>query len=303
MEEVLKEFSTLGSVKGSSTMAEIIAMHRFSESRLAEDERICFDPYAVRFVDPEILRAAAEHPEEAKAKSAAIERLLPGLGNSIRARVRYFDDYAESSVRDGIHQLVLPGAGYDTRAYRLGPVKENARVFELDRPETQQIKVRKIAEIFGDLPAHVSYVPIDLSLENLADGLERSKFSPEEKTLFILEGLVMYIPPAAMDVLLERIRGISAAGSRVIFDYYPASVVYGTDESEIAQNIRNFCRAAGEPLLFGPPDGKEIEYLEERQFINTLNITSADYRALYFTGKRCGRPTCDLLSFIHAEVP
>jgi O-methyltransferase involved in polyketide biosynthesis len=113
----------------------------------------------------------------------------------------------------------------------------------------------------------------------------------------------MYIPPAAVDGMLERIRQISAKGSRLIFDYYPASVVSGSDKSEIAQNIKNFCRAAWEPLQFGPPDGGAAEFLAKRHFVNIHDVTEAEYRALYFTGKRAGRPTCDLLSFVHAEVP
>lgn len=303
MDDVISEFSGRGKVKSSSTMAGIMAMRRFSESRRPEDERICYDPYAVRFISPEMLRAAAGHPDEAKAKAEEVERLFPGLGNSIVARVRYFDDYAERSVQEGIRQLVIPGAGYDTRAYRLGCVKEQARVFELDQPDTQRLKVQKISEIFGTLPGHVTYVPIDLATEDLTKKMERSGFSRTKKSLFILEGLLMYIPPAAVDVLLGRIRQIAAAGSRIIFDYYPASVVYGSDKSAIAENIRNFCRSAGEPLLFGPPDDGAAGFLADRGFINARTVTGADCRALYFTGKRSGRPSCDLLPFVHAEVP
>jgi len=233
VDDVISEFSGMGKKKSSSTMAGIMAMRRFSELRHPEDERICYDPYAVRFISPEMLRAAAGHPKEAKAKAEEVERLFPGLGNSIIARVRYFDDYAERSVQEGIRQLVILGAGYDTRAYRLKSVKEQARVFELDQPDTQRLKVQKISEIFGTLPCHVIYVPIDLATEDLTKKMERSGFSRTKKSLFMLEGLLMYIPPAAVDVLLGRIRQIAAPGSRIIFDYYPASVVYGSDRSAI----------------------------------------------------------------------
>ncbi len=302
MDEVLKGFSTLGKRTGSSTMTELIAMHRFSESRLPEDERICFDPLAVHFVNPALIRSAAEHPEEAKARAEQIERQLPGLGNSVRARVRYFDDYTERSVQDGIHQLVILGAGYDTRAYRLEPVKERTRVFELDHPDTQRLKIQKIRGIFGTLPDNVTFVPIDFASEDLVEKLDRAGFSRSERTLFILEGLVMYIPPSAVDGLLEDITHISAKGSHLIFDYYPVSLISGSDETDIAKNIRNFGRAAGEPLRFGIPDNGAAEYLARRNFVKIHNVTSAEYRALYFTGKRSGRATCDLVSFVHAET-
>jgi len=67
--------------KGSSKMAELIALHRVAESKKPEGERICYDPYAVYFVDPETLAFAASNPEKAKEMSEYYERLFPGLGN------------------------------------------------------------------------------------------------------------------------------------------------------------------------------------------------------------------------------
>lgn len=75
--------------RGPSKMTKGMAMHRTAESMLPEDERIFFDPYAIHFVNHEIIRFAAAHPKEAKAKVEEMEILFPCLGNSIRARVRY----------------------------------------------------------------------------------------------------------------------------------------------------------------------------------------------------------------------
>ena len=70
------------------------------------------------------------------------ERLFPGLGNSIRARVRYFDDFVKASIADGLQQLVILGAGYDTRAYRIEGLNK-IKVFEVDHPSTQIAKLEK----------------------------------------------------------------------------------------------------------------------------------------------------------------
>jgi methyltransferase (TIGR00027 family) len=284
-------------------MAEIMAMRRFTESSRPEDERICYDPYAVRFIDPAILRSAAEHPEETKAKAAQIENLFPGLGSSICARVRYFDDFVTASVKSGIRQLVILGAGYDTRAYRIGSLKGTVRVFEVDHPDTQRIKMKKISEIFGSLPDHVTFIPVDFEQENFGQKLERSGYNHSKKTLFILEGLVMYIPPVAVDEILGYIIRNSVKGSRIIFDFYLESVVSGANKQEAAQNVRNFTRMAGEPLQFGMPDGEVVRFLADRNFTKIHNVTSVEYKKLYFTGKNVGRPVSDLLSFVTAEVP
>jgi len=170
--------------------------------------------------------------------------------------VRYFDDMQKRArYREGIRQLCDPpvpaddSAGYRPKVgcvkNRHGSLSSTSRIPSVSRCRSP--------EIFGTLPCHVIYVPIDLETEDLTKKMERSGFSRTKKSLFMLEGLLMYIPPAAVDVLLGRIRQIAAPGSRIIFDYYPASVVYGSDRSAIAENIRNFCRSAGEPLLFGRP--------------------------------------------------
>lgn len=129
--------------KGPSKMAEMIAVHRFIESSRPQGERICYDPYAAHFVSPEMMRAleeTARDPSRAKAISEHYERLFPGLTYSIRARVRYFDDFVKKSIDDGLEQLVILGAGYDTRAYRIDGLKGGVKVFEVDHPDTQDVR-------------------------------------------------------------------------------------------------------------------------------------------------------------------
>jgi methyltransferase (TIGR00027 family) len=280
-------------------MAAGMAMQRAHETRKPEDERVCCDPYAVRFVDPAILQYAVTHPKEAQQKLDEMERLFPGLGNSIRARVRYFDDFVERLCGEGLEQLVILGAGYDTRAYRL---KGHVRVFEADHPDTLAFKRGKICEIFGALPDHVVYVPIDFEAEDLRDRLIAKGYSPAKKTLFLLEGLIMYLPPEAVDATLAFIRNNSGPGSAVLCDYYPLSAVDGTDTRPVAANIRAFTAEQGEPLKSGIPDGEVEAFLTIRGFANIRNVTAGDYRRMYFHGKNADRQVCDLLSFVSAEV-
>jgi methyltransferase (TIGR00027 family) len=287
--------------KGPSKMAEMIALHRVAESILPEGVRICYDPYAVHFVNPETLAFARENPDKVKAMRENYERLWPGLGNSIRARVRYFDDFVKASLESGIEQLVILGAGYDTRAHRIGGL-EKIRIFEVDHPVTQGVKVKKIEKIFGHLPEHVIYVPVDLESEDLGQKLLESGYNRTKKTLFLMEGLVMYIPPSAVDRILSFIVGNSGKGSAIIFDYYPQSVVDEKGELEAAKNIRNFVAQQGEPLLFGIEDGGAETFLGERGFSEIKNVTSEDYKRAYFRGANESRPVSNLLFLVHALV-
>ena len=253
--------------KGLSKMAELIALHRVAESALPkEKDRICYDPYAIRFVDPETIESARRDPEKTKAMREHYEQLFPGLGNSIRARVRYFDDFTKAAIDDGIEQLVILGAGYDTRAYRIEGLKGSVKSFEVDHSSTLRAKIEKLKKIFGALPDHVAYVPVDFESDDLSQRLLENGYDTTRKTLFVMEGLLMYIPPKAVDEILSFISKNSGRGSSIIFDYYPQSLVDGTSRSEAAKNIKDFVAQLGEPLQFGIDENALVEFLSQRGF-------------------------------------
>jgi len=283
-------------------MAEGIAMQRFAESNKPEDERICYDPYAVHFINPEIVDFGIKHPEEAKTRVQAMENQLPGLSSSIIARVRYFDDILKEAIEDGLEQLVILGAGYDTRAYRIEGLDEKVKVFEVDHPNTQNFKKEKIIEIFGSLPDHVTYVPIDFETQKLDIILFKNGYNKSLKTLFIMEGLIMYIPQKAVDETFNFIVNNSGNGSHIIFDYYPKSVLDGTTELAVGQNIRNFLIKMEEPLQFGIKEGTIEKFLSSYRFSKVKNVTSEDYKKAYFNGKNENRDVCGLLYFAQAVV-
>lgn len=288
--------------KGPSEMAERIALIRVGESRRPENERICYDPYAIRFISPEILEFAARNPKKYKAEIERLEKLFPGLANSAVARVRYFDDVIKASAADGLEQLVILGAGYDTRAYRIKELK-NIKVFEVDHPDTQQIKVEKIKEIFGSLPGHVSYVPLDLEFDKLGQSLAEGGYNRTGKTLFAMEGLLMYLQSETVDEILSFVVQNSGKASAIIFDYGTLRSTSSEDStSEASKNIRNYTQQRKEHIKFGIKDGMIETFLSERGFSKVQNMTSEDYKKAYFQGKNKDRVVSSLLSFVYAVV-
>lgn len=281
--------------KGPAKMAEGIAMLRAYESSKPEEERICYDPYAIHFINPKILEYAAKHRDEANTT-------VENNSGSIVARVRYFDDFVKKLIEKGFEQLVIFGAGYDTRAYRIDELKEKVKVFEVDHPGTQSFKMEKIKEIFGSIPEHVLFVPVDFEKETFSEKLFSKGYNPSLKTLFTMEGLIMYITPKSVAETLSFIAENSGKGSAVIFDYFPESVVDGTNKLKIAQDIKNFAIQQGEPLQFGIKDGELEEFLGTFGFSNIQNVTSVDYKKLYFHGKNENRNVCELVYFSHATI-
>ena len=285
---------------GSKT-AMGIAMDRALESMKPEGERICYDPYAIHFINPDMLDWAVRNPDKAKAIREERERLVPGSQNSIIARVRYFDDFVKGSIDDGLGQLVILGAGYDTRAYRMVGLKK-IRTFEVDHPVTQVVKKEKIKEIFGGLTDNVVYIPVDLGTEDLSQKLLDAGYDRSLKTLFLMEGLLYYLSPDVVDEILSFIVKNSGEGSSIIFDYFPRSIVNENSSLELGKHIRNGFAQIGEPLRFGIGDGMVEAFLKERGFSKICNVTGDDCKRAYFYGVNEGRAVSNLLNFVHAVI-
>lgn len=285
-------------VQGNST-AMTIAIVRWEESQKPEGERICYDPYAVRFISPNLLDWAARNPEKVKATRTQGDRILPGLQNSLVARVRFFDDFVESTLAKGLEQLVILGAGYDTRAYRMEALKK-IRIFEVDHPDTQKVKIEVIKMIFGHLSDHVAYVSGDLTTEDLGLKLLERGYDKSKKTLFLMEGLLYYLSPSVVDKVLSFTVKSSGKGSSILFDYYPPSITEGT--SDAGRFLKISLEKSGTPFQFGLDERTVETFLIQRGFFQVHNVTSEDYKNAYFHGVNEGRAVSSLLNFVHAVI-
>lgn len=285
----------------SSNTAEGVALHRLRELARPESERICYDPYAIYFINPDILEFISNNRDMAMAEAERHDRFLPGTVNSIVARVRYFDDFVKKSIDEGLEQLVILGAGYDTRAYRIEGLKK-IKVFEVDHPNTQNLKTETIKKIFGSLPDHVVYVPVDLAAEDFGQKIQDTGYDQSKKTLFLMEGLLCYLPPKFVDEILSFIRMNSGKGSVILFDYFPESVVDGSCGLEVGRNLHSHLAEMGEPLQFGIKDGQVETFLVEGGFSRVQNVTAEEYKKMYFQGINKDREVCSLLAFTHATI-
>ena len=144
----------------ASVTAQGIAFVRAFESAKPENERICYDPLARRLINPAFYILGKLFINYA-------ERKGPGVIAFLATRCRCMDDYLQACLAAGIEQLVILGAGLDSRAYRSKGLRGRVQVFEVDHPATQAVKLAKLKRILGELPVNVTYVPIDFDVETL----------------------------------------------------------------------------------------------------------------------------------------
>ncbi len=281
----------------SSITASGIAVVRAVESEKVEGVRICYDPYAARFLNPWFYRSMRFFIDTGYAELTG-----PGVLGFLVARCRYMDDLLQASLEKGLEQLVVLGAGYDSRAYRFDNLTKGVKVYEVDHPATQQVKMKKVKTVLGVLPGHVAFVGLDFNRETLQECLPKYGYDEHKKTLFIWEGVVMYLNVQAVDSTLGFITQHSGSGSLVVFDYIYSALIDGSVRHGEVSRMRRVRRFSGEGLTFSVPEGKAKEFLEQRGFINIKDVSGEDLHGRYFTGSNAKRKVAWGYGIVSGEV-
>ena len=282
----------------TSLTAQNNAILRARETLRPADARILDDPYASVFL-PERLQTAANADRQMEALIAGWDRCYPGVGNAILVRGRYMDEHLTRALRDGIRQVVILGAGYDTRALRFPALQQNTTVFEVDHPATQTTKRRRMRSF--DLP-HLRYVPLDFTTDRLDAALLAQGFDPGDRALFVWEGVTYYLLSETIDHTLAAVRRCCAPGSRIVFDVFPDSVVQGISLLPGAWALQNGLAWIGEALRFGIAPERIGRFMNERGFGHTAWI-EADRWARSVLGRAVtNRPVSKMFIFVQATV-
>jgi len=195
-----------------------------------------------------------------------------GIYEYVIARTKYIDAAFKRALNEGFDQILLFGAGFDTRALRFQAEAQRTRIFELDVPPTQQAKIQQYQKRGLVIPANLIFVAIDFDKESLPEKLDLAGFHKEQKSLFILEGVLMYLEPESVRETFQTIWEYAGVGSRIVFDYVRASVLRGENtlfgEAGAAQTVSQ----AGEGWQFGfEPD-------EVATFVTAYDFNVSDHK-------------------------
>ncbi len=201
-----------------SQTAEGVCLFRAMERERPPDARILDDPYAEHFLGA-AYRATLSAFRLTGRLGQAAQQYAPGVSTFVVARHRFIDDALVSALAGGVEQVVLLGAGYDSRGYRFADALGGRPLFELDFPATSRAKRRIVNE--GPFTAGpVEHVAIDFLREGIADRLRATRFKEGARTFFVWEGVAMYLTRSAVKDTLAALRSLSAPGSELAMDFW-----------------------------------------------------------------------------------
>jgi methyltransferase (TIGR00027 family) len=204
-----------------------------------------------------------------------------GIYEYVIARTNYIDAVFKEVLEKGFGQIVIFGAGFDSRAQRFDHLNRSTRIFELDAPITQEEKLEAFKEKNIMIPENLVYVPINFNKERLPEKLTEAGFEEGRKSLFLLEGVTMYLSHAAIESTFGYIRDVSGRGSLVVFDYIYAGVLRQEDRYYGERNAVRTVLKAGEGWSFALEEG-EIE-----EFLGTYGFSIKDHSSAQELEERC----------------
>jgi methyltransferase (TIGR00027 family) len=214
---------------------------------------------------------------------------------TVNACTKHIDGLLQKLGQNGLRQVVKIGAGFDSRPYRLGEQMPDVHFFEIDLPATSAAKQAAIKNVFGKLPANVTYIPVDYRSRHFINTLKKAGYDEKRKTLFIWEGTSQFMDEKIVDTTLRYIAQHSNSQSKVVFSYIPSEFVRGEYGKMGWVRFRELrARAAGEPWKFGIPHKKTGDFFNQRGLKIIADIGPKELAGQYLVGsdgKLDGKPT------------
>ncbi len=259
------------------------------------DEKIRNPDYlAMQLVPPELWAFGFLHKDYARSMQAVKFYRIGGY-YMVNAVTKHIDGLLQNCSRKGLVQVVNIGAGFDSRPYRLGEQMPGVRFFEIDLPATSAAKQAAVKNVFGKLPANVTYIPVDYRTRYFISALKKAGFDENRKTLFICEGTTQFMDEKIVDTTLRYIAQRTNPDNKVIFSYIPAEFVrgeYGKFGWVRFSELR--ARIAGEPWKFGISHQKTGDFFNRRGFKVLADLGPKELAGKYLIGgdgTLAGKPT------------
>lgn len=211
-----------------------------------------------------------------------------GYRAGIVARARLIEDFVAAQAQRGVDQYVILGAGLDTFVQRQPALAAKLRVFEIDQPDTQAWKRRRLSELGLGIPACLHLVPVDFEAgESWLAKLKSQGFDAQRPAVLASTGVSMYLSREANLASLREIAALAPGSTLAMTFLLPLDLV---DPAERAQHERVYerAKAAGTPFVSFFSPGEMLALATEAGFQKVEHISRAEIIRRYFTGRGDG---------------
>lgn len=245
----------------------MVAAYRGRASKAADP--ICDDPWALALAGP-----------EGEALSRRWDHHSSSMELWVALRTRHIDDCVISALDRGVRQVVILGAGLDTRAVRLA--RDRVRFFEVDQPASQRDKRERLSRLEHYPLDATAFVPCDFEHDDFVQKLGIAGFDRNEPALMVWEGVIYYLAEQAARSTLQRLAADLDPRSVLVFDYLNTNMARSSPRLRPEDRaMKGIIEELGEPMRFGIDDATPLMAQCGYRFLRTVSF---DEIALQYTG-------------------
>jgi methyltransferase (TIGR00027 family) len=241
----------------------------------------CPDVMAAGFLGGLNVTTLAKHRATRGLLLRSIRRLFPGAYTHEMVRTKFIDETVLGEVAAGLDELILLGAGFDSRAYRFAEELRGVRVIEVDHPASQASKRVRLRRLLGHEPENVTFVAIDFTRDDLDAVLAAAGHERSARTLFVWSGVSFYLTEEAVAEVLSWVAAHDSPRTSIVFDAFWAEAIDGSREYYGARELCRATAAKGEPFYWGIPEGRIDETLSRFGLQAERTLTSEEGRTVY----------------------
>lgn len=188
-------------------------------------------------------------------------RRAPGAYTYEIARAKFIDEVVLGEAAAELDELILLGAGLDSRPYRLAEQLRGVRVLEVDHPASLESKRARLRRLLGGEPEHVRFAAVDFNRDDLDNALAAAGHERSACTLVIWSGVSMYLPEEGVAKTLSWVASHEDPAASIVFDAAWAGAIDGSRDYFGARELRAQVTDLNEPLRWGIPKGRVEETL------------------------------------------
>ena len=263
-----------------------MALFRAVETAQIKDKRLFTDPFAINFLDKGLKRVAkiASWPIVGQFIPQLIHKKGIGAISSGIARTKYIDDLLETSIKENSKQVIILGAGFDTRSVRLEFLK-NVSVIEIDHPDTSSLKLDIYRQTVGHLPQNVTFHQADFNKQALNEIAKQAKVNPSIPTTIIWEGVTNYLTREAVENTFEFTQQFVSPFS-IIFTYIDKDVLDNPHHFKGTKRLFQNLKQNEEQWTFGFYPQELLIFLSRYNLSLKEDLNATQYRNRYMPDRK-----------------
>jgi methyltransferase (TIGR00027 family) len=234
--------------------------------------------------------------------SRALRKLKPIVAQ-VLGRSRFAEDALASAMGRGIDQYVIVGAGLDSYALRRPDSAAQLRIFEVDHPDTQRAKRRRLGSLDIALPANLEFVAIDFERQELSEAMKGSSYRRDRPAFYSWLGTTHYLTPQTTLATLGSITRCGAPGSEVVVDYSVPLRLIDPDKLRDLLWVEKLAGRMGEPLI-GMLDPDQLHTdVAQLGYEIVEDLAAPEQARRYFSNRTDGLEPTPVSRLLHLRLP